>query len=77
MTSARKREISCLLTGELKNSTDVRLLEIVQDLVDEIKPIDDTRPNKCVVCGRITYFDPATQRHRCKYCELRGINEDN
>jgi hypothetical protein len=77
VTSARKREISCLLSRELKNSTDIRLLEIVQDLVNEVKPIDDTRPNKCVVCGRITYFDPATQRHHCKYCDLRGIDEGN
>lgn len=67
MTSARKAELSRLIRSAYI-AADPHIREVLLELVDEVKPVDDTRPHKCVVCGRITYFDIVTERHRCQYC---------
>lgn len=66
MTSARKSEIFGILSVFSRSNPEIA--GILTDLVKEVKPMDDTRPNKCIVCGRITYYDPIIERHRCQYC---------
>jgi hypothetical protein len=67
MTSARKSEIAGFLrTAYIEADPQVR--QVLFEMLEEIKPKDDTRPRKCIICGRISYFDPITQRHRCKFC---------
>lgn len=67
MTTARKQEI----LGSLRTmyiEADPQLRQILFEVIDEINPKDDMRPRKCIICGQIAYFDPITQRHRCKFC---------
>jgi hypothetical protein len=67
MTSARKQEIANLFrTGYIEAAPGFR--QALFEMLEEIKPNDDTRPRSCIICGRISYFDPITQRHRCKFC---------
>lgn len=69
MTSARKKDLIATIQGLPPSSNPRWLTTTLIELLEEVKTTDDTLPRKCFSCGRITYFDPITERHHCKYCE--------
>lgn len=72
MTSAKKDELFEKLAELSYNpQVDTNLLEILTSILYEIHTNDNTRPEYCRSCGRISYFDPLLGRHVCRHCDKR------